>query len=149
MVGLLDLPAVDDLLTEDAELVTDAVGDRRDLERGERIDETRRQPAETAAAQSRLLFLVQQLLEVQAELAQALPHRLDDAEIQEIVAEMRPGQKLGGQIGDGPRPVPGVFGGRADPALQHAVAHRVGERHVVVVLRGQGGEFPQHVEQIV
>ena len=76
-------------------------------------------------------------------------HRLDDAEIQEIVAEMRAHQELGGQIGDGARAVPGVVGGRADPALQHAVAHRIGERHVVIVLGGKGWEFALHVEEIV
>ena len=35
LVGLLDLPAVDDLLLEDAELVADAVTDGRDLQGGE------------------------------------------------------------------------------------------------------------------
>ena len=71
LVGLLDLPAVDDLLVEDAELVADAVAERGDLERRERIDEACRQAPEAAVAQSGLLLLAQQLLEIEAELAHA------------------------------------------------------------------------------
>ena len=68
LVGLLDLPAVDDLLLEDAELVADAVADRRHLQRRQRIDEARREPAETAVAQARLVFLGEQLIEIEPEL---------------------------------------------------------------------------------
>ncbi len=49
-VGLLYLPPVDDLLLEYAELVANAVRDRRDLERRERIDEAGGEPAEAAVA---------------------------------------------------------------------------------------------------
>ena len=57
LVGLLDLPAVDDLLLEDAELVADAVAQRRHFERGQRIDEAGREAAEAAVAQARLVFV--------------------------------------------------------------------------------------------
>ena len=66
LVGLLHLPAVDDLLLEDAELVADAVTQRRHFERGQRIDETRGEPAEAAVAQARLVLVRQQLFEVEA-----------------------------------------------------------------------------------
>ena len=72
LVGALDLPAVDDLLMKDAELVADAVAERRDLQRRQRIDETGREPAEAAVAEARLVFLLQQLVEVQAELGDRL-----------------------------------------------------------------------------
>ena len=54
VVGLLDLPAVVDLLLEDAELVADAVADRRPLEGGQRVEVARRQPAQAAVAEPRL-----------------------------------------------------------------------------------------------
>ena len=95
-VGFLDLPAVDDLLLEDPELVANAVPERGNLERCHRIDEARRQSTETAAPEPRLLFLPQQLLEIEPELRHALPNGLGDAEIQQVVAEMRPHQELGG-----------------------------------------------------
>ena len=57
LVGHLDLPAVADLLVEDAELVADAVADRRDLERRERVHVAGGEPAEAAVAEARLLLL--------------------------------------------------------------------------------------------
>jgi len=46
------------------------------------------------------------------------------------------------KIGDGARPLPGVDASRADPAVQHAVAHRVGERHVIVVFVASAAVLP-------
>ena len=100
LVGALDLPAVDDLLLEDAELVADAVAERRDLERRQRIDEARGEPAEAAVAESRLVLLRQQLIEVEAELGDRLAHLVVDAEVQQVVAEVRSHQELGREIRD-------------------------------------------------
>jgi hypothetical protein len=52
-VGLFHLPAILESLLEDAELVTDAVADGRDVESGERIEETGRQAAQAAIAETR------------------------------------------------------------------------------------------------
>ena len=57
LVRLLDLPAVDDFLLEDAELVADAVADRWNLQRGERIEETRGETTEAAVAQARFVLV--------------------------------------------------------------------------------------------
>ena len=46
-----------DQLREDAVVVTDPVADRRILKRGERVEEARRQPAESAVAEPRIDFL--------------------------------------------------------------------------------------------
>ena len=149
LVGLFDLPAVDDLLLEDAELVADAVTQRRHLERRQRIDETRREPAETAVAQARLVFVGQQLLEIEPELRHRRARGVVDAEVDEVVAEMRPHEELGRQIRDGARALLGVRSRRADPALQHAIAHRVGQRHVVVGLGGERRKLALDVEEVV
>ena len=98
LVGLLHLPAVDDLLLEDAELVADAVAQRRHLERRQRIDEAGREAAEAAVAQARLVLLGQQLLEIQPELGHRGARGVVDAEIDEVVAEVRAHQELGRQI---------------------------------------------------
>ena len=71
VVGLLDLPAVVDLLVEDAELVADAVADGRPLEGGQRVEVARGEPAEAAVAQSRFLLAGQHLVEVLARAARA------------------------------------------------------------------------------
>src|SRR5690606_38850611 len=66
LVRALDLPAVDDLLLEDAELVADAVRERRDLERRERGDEARGKTSEAAAAEPGLGLLGEQAVEIEA-----------------------------------------------------------------------------------
>ena len=100
LVGLFDLPAVDDFLVEDPEFIADPVPHRGNLERGERIDEAGRQAAEPAVAQARLLLLRQQFLEIHAEFRHAFPDRVEDSEVDEVVAEMRTHEEFGGQIGD-------------------------------------------------
>ena len=141
------LPAVDDLLVENAEFVADAVAHGGDFESRQGIDEACRQSSEAAVAESGFFFLVQQFLEIQSELGHAFLDPVEDAEIDEVVAEVRAHQELGRQIRDGSRALLGVRGRGADPALQHAVAHRKGERHVVVVFGGERREFALHVEK--
>ena len=70
LVGDLRLPAVADLLVEDAELVADAVADGRALQRRQRVEIAGGQPAQAAVAQPRLLLAGQDLIEV---LARARP----------------------------------------------------------------------------
>src|SRR5207302_9616716 len=70
LVGLLDLGAVDGDLAEDAELVPDAVADGGDAERGQRVEEARRQPAEAAVAQPRLALPGGQGVAIEAQVGQ-------------------------------------------------------------------------------
>jgi hypothetical protein len=149
LVRLLDLPAVDDFLLEDSELVADAVPQRGHFERRERIDEAGRETAEATVAEARLIFRRQQLLEVEAEFRHGRPRVVVDAEVDEVVAEMRPHQELGGEVADRSRALLGVGGGGRNPALQHAVAHGVRQRHVVVGLRRERRELALDVEEVV
>ena len=66
-VGALDLPAVADVLIEDAELVAQAVADRRDVERRERVHVAGGEPAEAAVAEAGLLLVLDQRHRDQAE----------------------------------------------------------------------------------
>src|SRR5262245_50612661 len=68
LVRHLHLPAIVDLLVEDPEFVADAVADRRDLERRERIKVAGREPPEAAVAEPRLFFLVEEFVEIETEL---------------------------------------------------------------------------------
>ncbi len=149
LVGLLDLPAVDDFLVEDPEFVADAVAHARHFERRQRIDEAGGEPAEAAVPEARLLLLGEQAVEIEAELRDAFLDGVEDPEIDEIVSKVRTHQELGGQIRHGTRGVLRVYGGGADPALQHPIAYGICERHVIVVLGGEGGELALHVEEIV
>ena len=149
LVGFFHLAAVDDLLLENAELVTDAVAHRRNLERGHRIEEAGRQPAEAAVAQAGLLLLLQQFVQVQAQFRDRLFDFSVNAQIDEVVAQVRAHEEFRGKIGDGARLLPRVGLRGADPAMQQLIAHHVGERHVVVAPGGERGKLALHVEQAV
>ena len=149
LVGLLDLPAIDDLLVEDAELVADAVADRRDFQCRQRVDEAGREAAETAVAEARFLFLVEQVVEVQPQFLHRLAGRVGQAEIDQVVAQMRAHQEFGREIGDGSRAALLVLVGGRDPALQQPVADGVGQCQVVVGLGRQRRELALRVEQVV
>src|SRR5262245_46703840 len=149
LVGALDLPPVLDALVEYAVLVADTVTDRGDLQSCERFHVARREPSEAAVAQPRLLFLLQQLVEVQPQLAHRLPDRLGDVQVQEIGAEMRAQQELGRQITDGARRANLVGLRGLDPAREQPVAHGIGKRLVVVVFRRDRGEARLDAEEVV
>ena len=91
LVGDLHLPAVTDLLVEHPELVADAVAYGRDAERGHGIEKAGRKAPQTTIAQPGFLFLVNQLLQVQAQLLHRLAHLGVDAQVDEIVFQVRPG----------------------------------------------------------
>jgi hypothetical protein len=140
-IGHLDLRAVSDLLIEDAELVADAVPDRRQVERGERVHEAGRQAPEAAVTETRLLFLLDQLVELEPQLGERVAHRPLDAEAQQVGRELRPHQVLGRQVDHRAVLALEVGAGRAHPAQQDAVAHGVCERQVVVVARRHAGKL--------
>src|SRR5271154_3895880 len=67
-VGLLHLPSVTNLLAEDAELVTNAVADRRHFQSRQRIHVAGSQAPQAAIAEPRLLLLPDQILKILPEL---------------------------------------------------------------------------------
>ncbi|MNM92764.1 hypothetical protein D3C81_1051080 [compost metagenome] len=148
-VGALHLHAVDDALVKDAVLVADAVAQRRNLQRGQRIHEAGRQPAQAAVAEAGFLLLREDVVEVQVERGHGAAHRLHDAEVDEVVAQVRPHQEFGGQVGHRARWLALVGLGRADPALHQAVAHGVGQRLVEVVAAGVAGQLALGVEHVI
>src|SRR5262245_36314143 len=61
VIRLFDLVPVLQLLPEDAEIVAQAVPNRRNLERGQGVDTTRREPTEAAVAEPRVRLLFNQV----------------------------------------------------------------------------------------
>ena len=149
LVGDLGLPAVLDRLVEDAELVPDAVADRGDVERRHRVDVARGQPSEPAVAEARFLLLRGQLVQVQLQFREGLPHLADNAEVEEVVHEVRAGQELGGQV----RHHPGVRAGQRPDSLhaavEDAVAHGERQRDVQVVAGGELRPAAQRAHEVV
>jgi hypothetical protein len=138
-----------DLLIEDAELVADAVTDSRHLECRERIQITRGQPAQTAVAQAGFFLEREQHVEILTERAHRFPCVAFDAEVDQVVAELRADQELGRQIAGQLDVVRSIGLRRAHPARQQPVAHTVGERHIPVVAGGDIGETCLQTGQIV
>jgi hypothetical protein len=101
LVGQFDLPAIADRLREDAELVADAITDGGNLERRQGIEITRGQAPEAAVAQPGLLLLIEQHSRSRPSSFIACLGVVVDAEIDQVVAELRADQEFGGQVADG------------------------------------------------
>src|SRR5271166_2309436 len=100
LVGLLYLPAITDFLMEQSELITNAVADCRNAQSGQRIHVAGSQPAQTAVAEPRFRFFPRQGVEVETQFRECLLHRLADAEIQQVVPQLRTDEEFCGKISD-------------------------------------------------
>ena len=138
-----------DLLVEDAVLVTDAVADGGNIERREGIHEARGQAAQAAVAEARFGFLLDEGFEIEAELAHGLLGFFVDAEIDEVVGEMRTGKELGGEVADDTDVLCTVIEDGLNPALDQAIADGVRESHVEVVEGGAVARPALHEEEVV
>ena len=116
---------------------------------GQRIQVTGRQPAQTAVAQAGFLLLLEQVVEVQAQFRHRLPGLFRDAEVEEIVGQMRAGQELGGEVGHHARVLPGVGFQRPHALLEHAVADGQRQGGVGVVARRGHRHAAEAAEQVV
>src|SRR5208337_2600301 len=99
-VSGLHVAAVVDLLVEDAVLVADAIADGRNVECGKGIHEARGETAQAAVAKARLGFLLDERFEIEAELAHGLLGFVVDAEVDEIVGKVRPGEEFSRKVAD-------------------------------------------------
>ncbi len=137
VVGMLDLVAVDELLLEEAELVVDAVADRRVVERGERIEETGRETTEAAVAQAHVHLDLAQLVKVDAELGQRGARGLDETGVLEVVLGEPAHQILEREVVEAADVVLVVHRLGRDEAGEDLFAHRGGGRQPPVA-QGRG-----------
>src|SRR5215472_2400489 len=133
LVGDLDLSAVAKLLLEHAEFVVDTVTDRRYLERRQRIETAGREPSQAAVAETGLGLEREQRIEILVERRHGLAGVGLNAEVDEVVAELRADEELRRQV-DRDLHLPLFVGAhRTLHARQHTVAHAVRQRHVPIV----------------
>lgn len=149
LVSNFHLPAVLDGLVEDAELVADAVTDGRHFQRGERVQVARREPAQTAVAEPRIFLLFHQVVEVDAEFLHRLAGILREAQVEELIGQMRPGQELRGKVGHHARVLLGVGLHGPYPLLEYAVPNGQSQRGVGVVTCCGHGHAPKAAEQVI
>ena len=141
-VGGLNLPAVANLLIEDAVLIADAVADGGNVEGGEGIHEAGGKTAEAAIAEAGFGFLLDERFEIEAELAHGLFGFFVDAEVDEVVGQMRTGEELGREIADDADILRAIVEDGLDPALDEAVADGVREGHVEIIDVARSRERP-------
>ena len=145
-VGVLDLPAFDDRLREHAVLVADAVAERRQAERGHRIQETGRQPAQAAVAQGGVGFVLFDVLE----LLRLLRQRCGGLSLQiqrgQRVAQRAPHQELHRQVMH--PPAAALRRLRGHPALRQLFTRQLGDTGHQVGGRGLARRDADMVEQL-
>src|SRR6516162_961157 len=101
LVGLLYLPAVLDLLLEQAKFVTNAVTDGWNGQGGKRVQIAGSQAAQTAVAESGLRLMIQEGIDALAEFGQCSRNRLANVVyVQQIVAELRADQEFCREVTD-------------------------------------------------
>ena len=102
VVRLLDLLAVlVEGLLEDAVLVLDAVTERGHAEGRERVDEAGGETAEAAVAEARLVFDVDDVLRLEAQVLDGFVELVDHAGVEQCVTQLLAHEELGGQVSDG------------------------------------------------
>ena len=89
VVGELHLPAVDNLLTEDAELIANGIARHVISQTSCRVHIAGGQPAETAVAETGVRLQRIDIVNIEARLFQALSALVFNAEIEEVVAKAR------------------------------------------------------------
>ncbi len=128
VVRLFKLPAVADSLPEHAVFVPQSVAHSRELHRGHRVEEARRQAPETAVTQARIGFSLEQFEPVEVLLPGRLLREGFEQEVGHIVRQRASEKKLHREIIDalGVLVLVGLL--RAQPALREDISHGAGDR---------------------
>ena len=148
VVRLLHLLSVHDALAEDAVVVPKAVAHAGEVEGGHRVEKARRKPSETAVPKAGVHLEVAQRVPVDAVFLQRLRTLAVELEVDYVVAEQTPDEEFKRKVVDAPLVLAMVTLLRLHPALDEPVAHRVGERRVLVARRGFSIVFRQSIAQM-
>ena len=138
-----------DLLVEDAELVANAIADGWTLQGRQRIQIAGSQPAETAVAQSGLLFAGEDGVEILAEFRHRRARCLLDVEVEQVIPQMGAQQEFRRQIAGNLAIEIEIGLGGVHPAVLHAVAYCQCQGAVVVVRTGDRRQAPNRIAQMV
>ncbi len=114
---MFHLPAIADLLIKNAEFIAYAVTNSRKLKGGQGIQVAGRQPAQSSVAEARLLFLIEDDLNIVTFLLCSLTDNLVYAEVDQIVFQMRTEEKFRGKVADRAHFPPSQLVNALDPAV--------------------------------
>ena len=115
-------------MAEETELVIDAIPDRRQIERRERLHETGGQSTKPPVSKAQIGALIHELIKIQSELGNRFPTRFENTEIHEVVLEKTPHEVFQRQIVDPTHILPVVYRMHFAGPLQHPSSHREADR---------------------
>ena len=136
LVGVLDLPAIAQLLAEDAELIAQAVANGGHAEGRHGVQVAGGQTAKATVAKTGLGLDARKLGEIDVEGLEGFFAAFGEAEVEQAVHEVRAEQELRGKVADDAYIVLAVDMDRANPVFHQQIAHNM--RESVVALRGGG-----------
>ena len=131
-VRMLDLPAVVELLAEHPVVVAQAVAVGGVVESRERVQEAGGEPAEAAVAETGVGLLVDDGVEVEAELLHRLAGGVEEPGGDQVVAQQPAEQVLHRQVVDHLRPGRVIGAAGEDLAVDDGLAHGPPERHQMI-----------------
>ena len=140
------LLVVDDALVEQAVLIADAVAMARQLQRRQGVDEAGSQPPQSPIPQARIAFGRDDLIQVPAQIFQALATDVVHVDAQEIRFQKAADEEFDGEIIDLFNLLFGIDFIRADPIFTYQIADHVGDG-LIDFIQGHVPQifFPQDV----
>ena len=136
VVGQLHLISVHDVLAEQAVFIADGAAHGRQLQGGQRVQKTGRQPAQAAVAQAGLGLLLEDDGFIHLKLVQGLAVGPFVDQGHHVVVQRPPGQKLGGKVIEFFCLLLFALAPAGRAAGHDLVAHRGGQR---LIQLGRGG----------
>ena len=146
VIGQFDLLVVDNALVEQAVLIADAVAMARQLQCCQGIDEAGSQPSQSPIPQARIAFGRDDLIQVPAQVFQALATDVVHIDAQEIRFQEAADEEFDGEIIDLLNLLFGIDFIRADPIFTYQIADHIGDG-LIDFIQGHVPQifFPQDV----
>ena len=147
LLRLLDLPSFRDVLAKQTVLVTDSIAVGRDTERGHRIHEAGRQPAQSPVAQCGVRFLLQDFVQFDPEVLQRRPAQIGHAQVEHRVRQQPADQEFHRQVIHAldVRLVDAL--GRRHPPIHQALPHGQRQRHAPVSRHSEIGVLADRIHE--
>ena len=136
IVWKFDLIPISELLLEETVLVMDAIPDGGQIEGGQRVKEAGSQAPEAAVAESHVVLLLTQFVDVETKFANRLLHILVDAGTVEAVDVEASHQKLEGEVVEPLHILVPVLGLRRHETLDHHALDSLGSGQPPIAFGG-------------
>ena len=149
VVGLLHLLAIDDLLAEDAVVVTDAVAHRRKVERGHRIEIACRETSQASIAKACISLKIAQVVPVDTVGTERITAKLIGFEVYDVVAEQTADEEFKRKVIYVLGILFAVLRLSVHPPFRDAITNRMRKRKITVASRCRHLVLRERVPEMV